>query len=572
MSPTQPATAYSYIRFSHPDQAKGDSIRRQAAERDAWLALHPEVILDTSLKLEDRGRSGFKRVNFDRYALAELLRLVERGRVQRGSYLLLENLDRLSREDEVPAVHLLTSILMAGIVVVQLSPSELLLTDKSDGFTVMRAVMELSRGHGESAIKSKRNGATWEQKREAARRSTNQPPRKKDQRITRSLTNQLPAWVRDVDGTLRLDTEKAATVRRMFALAADGLGCCLIIKALDAEGRAPFGPSGLWSRGYVGSILKDRRAVGEFQPRHASGKPAGDPIPGYYPAAVKEEEWLAARAGMGGRKQPRGRVGEQVNVFSDLLHDARTGDRYYVATRSPGGKRHRVLIGRTAAEKGRGCVSFPFGDFEKAVLSLLREVDPREVLGDAPGQEEVIVLSNELEHVQGQQAELQAALARGFSPSLEKAARALDGRERELREQLKAAQDKAAFPAGEDWGAAMSLAAAVEKSSNPQEARLKLRPILRRRISSIWVLAVPRGRDRLAAVQVYFEGDGHRDYLILSQPPKAGRCGWRVEGGWWVRSLADTTALGDLDLRRREHARRLEAALLALDLDEATGE
>ena len=33
----QPATAYSYIRFSHPDQAKGDSLRRQEEARDAWL-------------------------------------------------------------------------------------------------------------------------------------------------------------------------------------------------------------------------------------------------------------------------------------------------------------------------------------------------------------------------------------------------------------------------------------------------------------------------------------------------------------------------------------------------------
>jgi hypothetical protein len=31
-------TAYSYLRFSSPEQAKGDSIRRQTQARDAWLA------------------------------------------------------------------------------------------------------------------------------------------------------------------------------------------------------------------------------------------------------------------------------------------------------------------------------------------------------------------------------------------------------------------------------------------------------------------------------------------------------------------------------------------------------
>jgi hypothetical protein len=33
--------AYSYLRFSSPKQAAGDSIRRQTAAREAWLAAHP---------------------------------------------------------------------------------------------------------------------------------------------------------------------------------------------------------------------------------------------------------------------------------------------------------------------------------------------------------------------------------------------------------------------------------------------------------------------------------------------------------------------------------------------------
>jgi hypothetical protein len=37
-APQQSApVAYSYIRFSSPEQAKGDSVRRQAELRDAWL-------------------------------------------------------------------------------------------------------------------------------------------------------------------------------------------------------------------------------------------------------------------------------------------------------------------------------------------------------------------------------------------------------------------------------------------------------------------------------------------------------------------------------------------------------
>jgi DNA invertase Pin-like site-specific DNA recombinase len=560
MPPSTPAIAYSYIRFSTPEQLKGDSLRRQTQATAEWCERN-KVALDTSLSLRDLGVSAFKGVHRtgDKHALGAFLKLANQGRIPRGSYLVIENLDRLSREDERTALRLWMDILDTGINIVQLTPETVFRHEKSDMMDIMRAIIELSRGHSESRMKSQRNGDAWEEKRGQVRSGGG------------ILTHHLPAWVREVDGTLQLDARKAAAVRRIFELAADGRGVHLIIKTLDAESRPSIGPSGRWSRGYVGQILRDRRAVGEFQPRHASGKPAGDPIPDYFPPCVTENEWLAARAAMGARTMPRGRVGEHVNVFSDLLHNARDGDRYYVGTRSPRGKRHRVLIARGAYDHGAACVSFPFDVFERAVLSLLREVDPHEVLGDAPGQDEVIVLSGELAHVQAQQAAIEAELLKGDVATLAKAARALDQRAKELTEQLSAAKQRAAHPAGEAWGEAMSLAAVIETARDPQEARLKLRSLLRRLVSEIWVLAVPRGRDRLAAVQAFFEGDGHRDYLILSRPPKAGRCGWRVEGGWWAKSLADVAALGPLDLRKRKDAQKLEQALAALDLDAAAG-
>ena len=92
-------TAYSYLRFSSPQQATGDSIRRQTAARDKWLAGHPDVHLDASLVMTDAGRSGYKRKDWDTYALAEFVKHVRSGRVEPGPYLLVENLDRLSREN-----------------------------------------------------------------------------------------------------------------------------------------------------------------------------------------------------------------------------------------------------------------------------------------------------------------------------------------------------------------------------------------------------------------------------------------------------------------------------------------
>lgn len=96
--------AYSYIRFSHPDQAKSDSLRRQIAAATEWCERN-KAHLDTSLELHDKGASGFTgehRNNPDRHALAMLLKLIEHRKVPKGSYLIIENLDRLSRERKFP--------------------------------------------------------------------------------------------------------------------------------------------------------------------------------------------------------------------------------------------------------------------------------------------------------------------------------------------------------------------------------------------------------------------------------------------------------------------------------------
>jgi predicted short-subunit dehydrogenase-like oxidoreductase (DUF2520 family) len=108
------------------------------------------------------------------------------------------------------------------------------------------------------------------------------------------------------------------------------------------------------------------------------------------------------------------------------------------------------------------------------------------------------------------------------------------------------------------------------------DARLRLRSVLRRVVEDIRLLIVPRGHDRLAAVQIWFAGSGHRDYLIFNRPARAKGKKTKVltEGFSQVKSLADVTALGPLDLRKRADAKKLAAAvpmaaLLSLMADDA---
>src|SRR5262245_26570368 len=118
-------TAYSYIRFSSPEQAKGDSLARQVQATKEWCRRN-KVRLDESVTLHDLGKSAYTgehRKNPDRHALASFLRLVESGKVPRGSsYLVVESLDRLTREHVRAAASLFLSILEQGVSIVTTTP------------------------------------------------------------------------------------------------------------------------------------------------------------------------------------------------------------------------------------------------------------------------------------------------------------------------------------------------------------------------------------------------------------------------------------------------------------------
>src|SRR5690349_19321284 len=108
--------AYSYLRFSTPEQERGDSFRRQAQlARDYALAHRLE--LDEELTFRDLGVSAFRGRNAEVGRLGEFREAVRDGVIPRGSYLLLESLDRLSRDKPRKAVKLLEAICEEGIAV-----------------------------------------------------------------------------------------------------------------------------------------------------------------------------------------------------------------------------------------------------------------------------------------------------------------------------------------------------------------------------------------------------------------------------------------------------------------------
>jgi DNA invertase Pin-like site-specific DNA recombinase len=107
-------TAYPYLRFSSDRQAKGDSRRRQSKWHEEEANRYGWVLDRTSFKLKDEGRSAFTGENV-KHDLGEFLAAVNGGSVKRGSVLLFEEMDRLTRQHLRAAFPLVVGILTAGI-------------------------------------------------------------------------------------------------------------------------------------------------------------------------------------------------------------------------------------------------------------------------------------------------------------------------------------------------------------------------------------------------------------------------------------------------------------------------
>ncbi|HKB34923.1 MAG TPA: recombinase family protein [Gemmataceae bacterium] len=224
----------------------------------------------------DDGVSAFHGLNATpEHELGQFIAEARKGLILPGACLLIENWDRLSRQDPWASISLINDLRQVGIHVGRLDRMKLLRCDSTDTGDFLEAAIELIRGHSESAAKSMRNGAAWKRKREAARKSR------------AIITRRLPAWIEKRDGELRLIPERAATLRLIYQLRASGYGYPQIVGRLTREGIEPFGErfvregrkrsqfAGSWTVPYVVRLLTDRRAVGEFQPCSKGRKPDG---------------------------------------------------------------------------------------------------------------------------------------------------------------------------------------------------------------------------------------------------------------------------------------------------------
>ena len=371
--------AFSYIRMSSSRQLKGDSLTRQLELSEAFAARH-DLELDSSLR--DLGVSAFDGSNSQSGALAAFLAKTRAGEIPKGSYLLVESLDRLSLGTVATALTMFMEIINAGITIATVGDDYIFSKDRIDRdwtqLVISLAVM--SRAHEESARKSHRLRASWVRKR------TN---------TERKMTARSPSWLTLADDKVHFQIipERAAVVVRIFSELVEGFGRDTIARRLNKDGIKPWGGGRQWHGGTVQKITDSEAVIGRFQPKSThkiveGGRvktvrsSVGDVIEDYYPPVVPRALWLDARRASDARRRsgPGNAGGRRGTLFSNLL----SGLAYCDVCGSPMNYRDRGSrsspVLRCSGERSGNCVNrrtIPYAQAEVEVLRTGMMYEPK---------------------------------------------------------------------------------------------------------------------------------------------------------------------------------------------------
>jgi DNA invertase Pin-like site-specific DNA recombinase len=408
VSPLKPQ-AYSYLRMSTEIQLKGDSRRRQLEASRAYAEANG-LELAEGAELEDIGVSAFKGANAREGALGQFLGAIKAGSVKPGSYLIVESLDRLSREQVLKAQSLFLSIIQAGIHLVTLTDGRIYRAGMTDLGDLIISLVIMSRAHEESQTKSHRISAAWKNKRVEA---TAQKP----------MTKWCPAWL-----TLSLDRsgyvpipERVEIVRQIFSDTAAGIGMYSVAGRLNKAKVPTFGGPNGWHQSYVAKILANRAVLGEFQPHvRADGKRVadGESIKGYFPVIVDEELFYQSQHAKSQRRgSGAGRKGAAfTNLFSGVARCAYCRSPILFENKGSGPKGGTYLV-CDGARRHRGCpsVRWRYRDFEASFLAFVEELDVESVVNATSHSEKREKLERELAALKGELSIVSALMERTYA-------------------------------------------------------------------------------------------------------------------------------------------------------------
>jgi DNA invertase Pin-like site-specific DNA recombinase len=305
---------------------------------------------------------------------------------RKGTHLIVESLDRLSRNAMTQALTLFLNLITSGVVIHSLAEGQVYSEKEinESPFIISLAIAVLMRGWDESLTKKYRTADNMERNLKLAR-TEKTPIARPPSRIDTVGKRNNKRFILN---------RHAATVKRIFEEAAAGLTVHEICRGLNADNVKTFGRSTHWGKGTVSRILmRSDAAIGVYKP-HTYLKVKGKkkqhvpldvpPIEDYFPPVVSLSLFQRARENIRGRFNPRTR-GYTGPIYQNLLKGLVTCGRCcgQVHHRNAGNPKsngdsrggphlfcYNTVVGNPDGEKCAPTVLFPYDKLEPLLFRI----------------------------------------------------------------------------------------------------------------------------------------------------------------------------------------------------------
>ncbi|WP_423764711.1 recombinase family protein [Escherichia coli] len=326
---------FIYHRVSSDQQLSGgrSGIVRQAENLNLYVKRirlletmdDPEAVI-----LCDQGVSAFKGLNISEGELGRWMEQVQAG-MWDGSHLVLESIDRISRQNPFTLVGYLSRLVEHDITLHDVSLN--LLINRSNSAMLPIVTMSAQRAYEESKIKSDRIRDGWRRKREQAFNNGT------------IVTNKRPQWI-DIRDDQYVLNDKVHIVKEVFRLAQSGIGTPTIAKILNAKGDDWLFESGRQWRGEsVHKLLKNKRVTGSIfiseiiRDYNSTSNPVDQKRyeMDVYPIVISKEEFNLVQQLLRSRRANTGRIStnkdtdelKKSNIFNSICRCGKCGEAMY---------------------------------------------------------------------------------------------------------------------------------------------------------------------------------------------------------------------------------------------------
>ena len=313
--------AYAYIRYSRAIQQTGDSEHRQLTALDLFETSTGTPITEV---VYDKGKSAFRGDNARSGNFKEMLDRMDSGAIGAGDYLVVESIDRITRQRVLDGVELLQGILKKGInIYTTVDQKTYSYSDPSRDFENLLMISLIAkRANEESETKSGRLLSAWKARKAKAENGE----------VIIKKGKSIPYGLRVEGGKFVIHKEEQGEIKKLFELLLQ-FGLNTAITKINETSLKK------WNNGTINKLIKHKTVIGcmathriEYTADGKARKILTGFIENYYPNLIEPGLFYKAVDTMSNRKQKNwsGRRTEQdFNIFKHCIYCEQCGGKMY---------------------------------------------------------------------------------------------------------------------------------------------------------------------------------------------------------------------------------------------------